>query len=191
MGEIETVVKKRLKKNRLQGIILSTVGAVGRLSIAVLAPNVFQAMHKFGVRPHKRQKEVISTARKRLLSAGLLKYAGGYLCLTPKGEAKLDLLELYDYQITKPKRWDKKWRVLIFDIPEYRKSIRDKVRRTLMMIGFIRLQDSVWVYPYPCDDMVALLKAEFKIGKDLLYLVVESIENDAKLTKEFNLPLQR
>jgi len=77
--------------------------------------------------------------------------------------------------------------VLIFDIPEKRKGTREKVRRTLISLGFERLQDSVWVFPYDCEDLITLLKVDFKIGKDILYLVVESLEYDLPLRKKFGL----
>jgi hypothetical protein len=49
------------------------------------------------------------------------------------------------------------------------------------------MQDSVWIFPYDCEELVALLKADFKVGKDLLYMVVEKIENDHALRLHFNL----
>lgn len=54
-------------------------------------------------------------------------------------------------------------------------------------IGFYRLQDSVWLYPYDCEDFIALLKADLKIGNAILYMVVEKIENDAKIKTHFSL----
>ena len=54
-------------------------------------------------------------------------------------------------------------------------------------LGFIRLQDSVWVYPYDCEDLMALLKADLKLGSAVLYMVVEHIENDKHLRAEFGL----
>ena len=51
----------------------------------------------------------------------------------------------------------------------------------------MRLQDSVWIYPYPCEDLINLLKADFKVGKDLLYLIVNFIENDKWLKRLFGL----
>ena len=119
---------------------------------------------------------------------GLLEYTNkGLLKLTPKGEAKLRQLELHEYKIKKPKQWDKKGRVLIFDIREERRPLRDKIRRTLITIGFVRLQDSVWVYPHDCEDLITLLKADFKIGKDVLYMIVDTIENDVWLKKHFSI----
>ena len=81
--------------------------------------------------------------------------------------------------------------MLVFDIPEYRRSLREKIRLTLLNIGFVRLQDSVWIYPYDCEDLVNLLKVDFQVGKDLLYLIVDSIENDRNFRKSFGLPLEK
>lgn len=123
-----------------------------------------------------------------LVKNGLLARSDrGFLQLTPKGETRLRQCKLHDYKIAKPKKWDKKWRMLIFDVQEERRFLRDKIRRTLVAIGFQRLQYSVWVYPYDCEDLITLLKADFKIGKDLLYIISDSIENDTWLKKCFNL----
>ena len=80
---------------------------------------------------------------------------------------------------------DRKWRVVIFDIKEYRRKTRDKLRITLTSLGFIKLQNSVWVFPYECEDVMVMLKASYKIGNDVLYMTVDKIENDKWLKKKF------
>lgn len=187
MGKQEEQFRKLNRKRHLQQILLGTVKVAGALSVALLAPNALKVFKQFGLTPKPRQKEIIKIARGRLIRAGLLVYEDGVLSLTNKGELKLRQLEAANFSIWKPKKWDQKWRMLIFDIPEKRKGLRDKVRNTLVSIGFRYLQHSVWVYPYPCDDLIALLKADFRIGQDLLYLIVESVENDEKLRQIFGL----
>ncbi|MEK7065880.1 MAG: hypothetical protein AAB938_00845 [Patescibacteria group bacterium] len=188
MGQMEQKSKQRTRVKNLQGIILDTVAAAGVISIALLAPNTLTALKKFGMLPGPRQKETISITRKRLVKAGLLAYDDrGLLRLTARGEKKLHYARMRDFKLKKPRRWDRKWRVLIFDIREKKRSTRDKVRYTLSAIGFVRLQDSVWVYPYPCDDFITLLKADFSLGRELLYLIVDSIEFDRDLRKQFGL----
>ena len=54
-----------------------------------------------------------------------------------------------------------------------------------MNIGFMRLQDSVWIYPYDCEDLIALFKADSKIGKDILYMIVEALEYDEPVKSYF------
>lgn len=187
---LEDKSRKRGRRLLLQRIVLATVATAGLLSMAVVAPKAIQALAKLGILDTKKRRgEYINRARNRLIAAGMLKRdERGFLRLTSEGETRLRRLELAEFKSKKPRRWDHKWRVLIFDVPEHRKTTRDKIRRTLITIGFARLQDSVWVYPYPCEELIALLKSDFKIGKDLLYLIVEQIENDSALRKRFSLP---
>ncbi len=187
MTKLEVQTKKRKQRAAIKKIILNTVAVAGLLSVALVAPNVLGAMAKAGMLPHKQQKSVIDRSRERLLKHGFLKYIDGRLQLTDKGVAELQKLERANFSLKKPKKWDGLWRVLIFDVPESMRSTREKLRRTLRSVGFIRLQDSVWLYPYDCEDFVVLLKSDFKIGKNMLYLIVESMENDLPHKKHFGL----
>ncbi len=186
MGKLEEASRKRTKKNQLKKIILRTVKIAGLLSIALVAPNVIGAMGKLGLIPSPRQGDVVERTSDRLVRKGLMEWRDGKLRLTAKGERQLLELELREL-VKRQRRWDGKWRVLIFDIPERRRGLRQKVRNTLSDIGFARLQDSVWAYPYDCEDLVALLKADFHIGDDMLYMIVDSIERDTKLKQIFKL----
>ena len=188
MGRLETIHKKNARRANLKALVLGTVAVAGVLSVAVIAPNVLVAMKDLGMLPAKRQKEFIRASRERLVRQGMLAYHDGLLRLTPKGERELRRLRLTEFAIKKPRHWDGRWRVLIFDIPEHRRGTRDKIRLTLRAMGFVRLQQSVWIYPYDCEDIVALLKADFKIGKDLLYMIVEVLEYDTPVRKIFGLP---
>ena len=183
----ETRGRKRLRKRNLKKIVLETVAAAGILAVALAAPNALGAFRKLGIIPSPYDASNITRARTRLIRDGLLVQGGGYLRLTDKGKKALRLLQLGTLRLKKPARWDGRWRILIFDIPEYRKSVREKIRRTLAHIGFIRLQDSVWAYPYDCEDTVALLKADFKTGKNMLYMIVDELEGDLSLKKSFKL----
>ena len=187
MGRLEREHKKRARKANIKKVVLKTVAVTGVLSVAVLVPNALGTLSKLGVVPHKRQKETVVNTKTRLVRQGLLAREDGLLRLTPKGERVLRRLELKDYALKKLRCWDGKWRMLIFDIPERRKRAREQVRKTLATIGFVRLQDSVWLYPYDCEDLVTLLKADFHIGKDLLYLIVDSLEGDTRFKRHFNL----
>ncbi|MEK9131864.1 MAG: CRISPR-associated endonuclease Cas2 [Patescibacteria group bacterium] len=187
MEQIGRTDKNQNRNTNIRLVILKTVATAGLLSLALLAPNAVSLIKMFGWKTGKRSDEVIKRARKRLIEKGLLCYKNGYLELTQEGEQMLRTLELRNFKFKKPKQWDKKWRVLVFDIPEKRRLTRDKIRMTLQSIGFIRLQDSVWIYPYKCEDLVTLLKADFKVGKDMLYLTVDNVENDSGIKKYFGL----
>lgn len=187
MGTLEEVGKKRKRKRDLKHAILTAVKLSALAGVVLMAPNTLAALQKMGLLSKmSNDTSAIGRARRRLVGQGLLKQADGRLHLTPRGMVAAAVLES-QYSLRRPKRWDGRWRVLTFDVPEYRKGVRDKIRRTLMHIGFLRLQDSVWVYPYDCEDLIVLLKADFKIGKEVLYMIVDELEGDGRLRKEFGL----
>lgn len=192
MSEIEKELKKERKKINIQKIILGSIATVGILSIALLAPNALQALKPLGLdKKLKNFKNDTNRSLSGLLSSGLVvfieKDGKKYLKLTEKGKLKLMRLEQYNFKLNKPPKWDKKWRIVIFDIPQFRKAQREKLRFTLKQIGFIKLQHSVWVYPYDCEDLITLLKLDFKIGREILYIIADKIENDKFLKKYFEL----
>ena len=139
MGKLEEKNKKSVRRTELQETILQTVAAVGVIGIGLLAPNVVGALYKLGIISHPRENEVIKSAANRLRKKGLLKFEDRHYSLTETGEKILRHWQMTDYKIKQPKKWDKKWRVVIFDIPEKKKAIRVEVRRILTGAGFQRL----------------------------------------------------
>lgn len=187
MGKIEERSRKRSNRKHLQKLILETIADVGMLSVALVAPNVTKAMHKLGLVPQRRQSEYVSSSASKLVKRGLLFYDGKRYCMTSKGENVLRQWQFADFKLEKPKKWDRKWRVIIFDIPEKKRKIRDQVRTLFKSAGFYLLQDSVWVYPYDCEDILTLLKSDLGVGKNILYLIVDELENDKHLREFFDL----
>ena len=187
MGKIEARSKKKGSREHLQKLILQTVADIGMLSVALLAPNVAKAMYKLGLVPKKRQNEYTSSSASKLVKRGLLFYDGKRYCLTPKGGDIFRRWQFADFKLEKPKRWDRKWRVIVFDIPEKKRKIRDQIRTLFRTADFYLLQDSVWVYPYDCEDILTLLKTDLGVGKYILYLIVDELENDKHLREFFDL----
>ncbi len=187
MSILEERSRKKTRRKDLQHMILNTVKVAGFLSIGVLAPNVLGSLKKLGFLPNPRRKEYVTSSASRLTKRGFLKFENGRYNLTLPGEKLLRRWELEEYKLVKPKRWDKKWRVVIFDIPEKKRKIRTQITLLFRQAGLYRLQDSVWVYPYDCEDIIGLLKTDYGVGKDLLYMIVDELENDRHLRKEFSL----
>ena len=107
--------------------------------------------------------------------------------LTERGKEEWRLFETKKKLLQRPKRWDKKWRLLVFDISEKRKNVRDMIRKTLVSFGFYRLQDSVWVYPFECEDVLELLRTKFRVRYEALYVRADRVANDGELRREFKL----
>ena len=187
MGKLEKESSRRKKRADIQRIILATISKASVMTVELLAPGVIEVMEDLGLMPKRRQPDIIKRSQSRMIERGLLLWDNRRLRLTPKGERRLRLIEARDFQFKKPKKWDGRWRVLIFDIPERSKNTREQIRHTLLSIGFQRLQDSVWVYPYDCEDFITVLKLDFRIGKDLLYVIADHIEQDISLRTHFGL----
>lgn len=191
MGLVESGAKKKRFKRNLRNAALMAIGLAGTIAVMAVALNMFQLLGRTGAltRLKYRSKGVLS----RLKYKGEIEFVerdgGKYVRLTALGEKILNLhrekLKLIDNE---PKKWDRRYRLVIFDIPEKRKQIREHLRFEMQEVGFLRIQDSAWVYPYDCEEFIALLKADLHIGKDVLYAVVEEIENDKWIRKHFNLP---
>ena len=185
MGSVESEVRKQVRRTRINSAIIGTLAVSGGLAIAVLAPNVLGALGRTGLLPQRKQ--AVKKSLTKLIERGYVVLKDGRAQLTPKGERFAALLGEGRLAPKKPRRWDGKWRVLIFDIPERRRGARARIRKTLLHLGCTRLQDSVWVYPYDCEDLVTLFKVDLRLGKDLLYMVVDKMEHDIPLRRHFGL----
>ncbi|MDP3958018.1 MAG: CRISPR-associated endonuclease Cas2 [bacterium] len=185
---MELELRSDAKRKNLQKAVLSTIYAAGFISIALLAPNVAGALAKFGGNTKKNRNYSAKRSIDRLREKGLIAFdrseRGTFARITPLGEVALQRF-CEGGALPKPKRWDGKWRIVIYDLKEHKRPVREKLRRTLGGFGFTKLQDSVWVYPYDCEDLIALVKADFKIGKEILYLIADKLENDRPLRKIF------
>ncbi|MDO8729389.1 MAG: hypothetical protein Q7K26_05945 [bacterium] len=187
MEKLEESNRRKIRRRDLQQLILQTIATAGVLSIGLLAPNVLKAMKKFGLITNRRQKEYISSSASKLVKRGLLFYDGKTYCPTLSGQSLLHRWQFADFKLQKPKKWDRKWRVIIFDIPENKRKVRDLIRHLFHQAGLRRLQDSVWAYPYDCEDILTLLKTDLGVGKYVLYLIVDELENDKHLREDFDL----
>ncbi len=192
MANVEIGAQKKRRKGYIQQAILATVALSGVALIAAIAPNAPAALAKLPSIKRAQLKARYRTALGRLAIIGLVTFekrnGKSYARITDAGRKKLAFeLEKDKLDLSKKRRWNERWRVVIFDVPERRRKTRDRLRILMQEIGFVRLQDSVWVFPYDCEEFITLLKAELKIGAAVLYMVVEEIENDKHLREHFGL----
>ena len=89
------------------------------------------------------------------------------------------------FAVQKPKKWDHKWRIVIFDIPVEKKGEAEAFRRDLRLLGMANLQKSIWVYPYDCKDQIFYLAQRLKIESSIRFIVADSITGEKDLRKRF------
>ena len=180
----------------MKNLLLRSLATVGVISIALIAPKMTRLLKELD-RPAKNRAQLyrrITQGLKRLEQDGLITLTGEYakrrVKITEKGRAIIEKIEFGEYVIPEPAFWDGKWRVLIFDISERRRRARVQLRRLLDGAGFVRVQDSVWVHPYPCDEFISLVRAHLKSGVgEMRIFVAEALESDKDLREHFNLGL--
>lgn len=84
-------------------------------------------------------------------------------------------------------KWDGRWRLVIFDIPNEKKVARDTLRFMLKRLGFHQLQESVWVTPWPCQHHIDLLRELYTVPQHVIMVEAVMIEHDERLRTKFNL----
>ncbi|MFC1751729.1 hypothetical protein ACFLY5_01120 [Patescibacteria group bacterium] len=107
--------------------------------------------------------------------------------LTKKGQQYALRHKVDEIEIKKSEIWDKKWRMVIFDIPEKRRKARNALRSKLRELGFVELQKSVLVYPYPCEDEIEFIVEFFKIRWYVRYAEISKLTNEEELKLHFGL----
>lgn len=109
------------------------------------------------------------------------------LILTAEGKRQARVQYLFGKSIRfkNPKMWDKKWRIILFDIPEDDRAFRDVLRSHLRELGFYKLQQSVFISPYPCEKQLLELISLYKVGSFVRIVTANWVDNEEKLKKHF------
>ncbi len=175
-------------------VALCIVALSVSLGIVVFAAGIGNAVQVFRMFKSSRKydKKQIREAMNTLKRAHFIEYVSDKngvttVRITKKGESKLKAFAIDLITIQKPKHWDGKWRMVMFDLPIRFSKARNALRFQLKKLGFVQFQKSVWIYPYPCIDEILFILDYYKVGKYVEILEVSSITNDQKLKKYFNL----
>lgn len=185
----------RIERKRLYvSFILRSVGILSAVAVGTLlgTRNALPALKKFKRACGIEHKQLIRAVR-RLEQRGLLRRkqrddGNEYLLLTEAGERAFLLEKSRALTITKPKRWDGCWRVLIFDITENKKNMRDAIRKHLRRLGFYQIQKSVFVIPFSCTEEIGFLKRFYEANNELCLIQASSLgEKELVARKYFSL----
>lgn len=109
----------------------------------------------------------------------------GEVQLTEKGRKKVLKMGLETLTISKPDRWDGKWRMVFYDVFDKHKNSREKFRGYLKGAGFYPLQESVYLHAYPCEKEIEFLKYFLGMGGEVRIVIAEKIENDQEFRDYF------
>ncbi len=174
---------------RIQATILAVIGVAGVVAVGVVAPNVAGLLAKHGANVIRKanEKQNIAKAIKTLKKQGKIKVVDGHYELTDMGRIAFQGGVARAIHIHNKPKWDGKWRMVMFDVSEKHRERREQLRSMLQSFGFQQLQKSVWVYPYPCEELIALLQIELRVRKEAVYLVADAVQGEEKWLATFSL----
>jgi phenylacetic acid degradation operon negative regulatory protein len=183
--------QKKLNQSErlLQILLLGTIIT----ATSLLAPQLPYLLIKAYLKKHFNQncsKQQIRDVAYRLKKKKFIAYEKHenkwQLVITQLGKKYLTKRKINNIEIKKTK-WDGKWRLVTFDIPEDFKNARHIFRKKLEQLGFFHFQRSVFILPYPCEKELSRLSEYLKINTFVHILTTERFVNDKKLVKTFRL----
>jgi DNA-binding transcriptional regulator PaaX len=107
--------------------------------------------------------------------------------LTKGGRRELLIYKLDEMKLAKPQHWDKKWRLVLFDIPHGQKKARDALRDKLKNLDFYPLQRSVFLTPFPCEKEIDFIGTIFNVRKYILIVYANHFEGEEKFRHYFKI----
>lgn len=173
LGHLERDVLEQLSAGDLLYGFLLSAHSTGRM---------FRLARERAAQRHRQKRAV-----ERLITKGYIRTRGKQLSITNAGRLILEASVRSTRNLLETAQWDGKWRIVVFDIPETHAHLRRKIRSILKRAGFIKMQQSVWVFPHDCEELAALLKKESQLSHRVLYGVLERIENASALKAAFKL----
>ena len=109
------------------------------------------------------------------------------LTLSGLGHGKALRYSLEDIHIAEPLAWDKKWRLVFFDIPEDMRPIRKIFKSKLDELGFAQIQKSVYAHPYPCHNEIEYIRSLYSLEGYIRLGVLDKLEGEEVLKERFGL----
>ena len=179
--------------------ILTGIGVAGVIGLSFMAPTAVLLAKPFLDEKKQREREAwkhynpsylrrsIQRLQKQKLVEIVYRDDAETVILTQFGKRRILKYALNELTIAKPKQWDGRWRMIIYDVDEKKKKLRDVFRRALITLGFLKLQESVWVYPYSCEEQITFLREYYGVGNEVLYVIATKLEDDTPYKEYFDL----
>ena len=182
MRKIGTIQQKILIL-LLGGVTLSLSGSHGHSS------RVFKAIRKEWRRidRHNFNRSLRSLCEQKLLEETRRPDGTVTLRLTEQGKRYASYSSLFGstIKIKRPEKWDRLWRLVMFDIPEKKRAFRNILRSHLKTIGFIELQKSAFIFPYPCEREISCLTELYNATSYVRVATLQTIDNETTLKQHF------
>lgn len=139
---------------------------------------IYRAMRRARMHDRKIKRGLYNLSRR-----GLIRQRGDGYEITGKGRKWAINAKIKYFKLTN-KTWDKKWRIIIFDIPSVMERQRKSFRYRLKQIGAYMIQESVFVFPYPCEVEVGEWCQELGLADHVDMITTDHIGSKEILAKK-------
>lgn len=180
--------KLRIRKDSFAVQILKGIAITGLVAVAATSPYFGFNLVKGLIREYdKRQWRKARKSLWYLKSRGYVRILsespdGMKVEITRAGERVVKHVDVTELKLPSPAMWDRKWRVIVFDVPNWKSKNRAAFRERIKELGFRLVQKSVWVYPHECREQVMILRKFYDIEQYVTYLeTTHSGDEDAWL----------
>ncbi len=171
--------------------ILKILAGGSVIALSFLVPALPMVIAPFILKSNRFDHRYFSQSITRMNNQKLVEIVEENDCtlvrITDLGRVRALRYKLSEVQVKRPQEWDKKWRIVIFDIPEKYKRVRELFRWHLKSMNFYQLQKSVWVHPYSCFDEIEFLRQIYKVDLNITYILAEKLEDSDYLKERFEL----
>lgn len=183
-------MEERSRQNLKKLLMYFGVGA-GVVVLSLVTPQLPYILLKSYLNGKKFNKNKFNRSLKNLQHHNFIRYRKEgdsiKINLTKQGQIAINNYKFYLMEIKKQEKWDKKWRMVIFDIPHKKKNTRDALRRKLNQLGFLQFQKSVFICPYECEKEIRVVTDLFEVSEYVKFMVIEKIDDEHLLKGEFDL----
>ncbi len=182
--------RSEITKDIFQWLLLGGMVIIAATSpyFGIHAWRAFQRQQRYKKYPKRNFSDVFT----RLYRKGLIETEqNGHnlrITLTEEGRRRAGYLQIDALKIRRPKTWDKKWRLVMFDIAQPKLKHRNALRGKLEELGFALYQKSVWLHAFDCKDEIAILKDFFGLqDKEISLIIAAKIDREEYFKKRFKL----
>ncbi|MBU2036597.1 hypothetical protein KJ866_00075 [Patescibacteria group bacterium] len=180
-------------------IILAAVFISGAIALSIAAPNIFSGLGGLRKSFFKNKKSKIKKSDWQKIRMNLYNLKNNKLIkwsesgdkiilkITPKGRRLFIKKRMRDLKIKKQQKWDRLWRIVMFDIPNNLGIKRDIFRQKLKNLGFYQFQKSAYIIPYPCQQELEATLEYYNLYDYVTYIEATHISGEQKCQRYFGL----
>ncbi|MEK7568933.1 MAG: hypothetical protein AAB497_02370 [Patescibacteria group bacterium] len=182
---MENYERGELAKEILKGLALG-----GFIVLCFAMPNLAQVVDIFKPRNSRdryRVRQALCGLQKKKMVRVISRKGHDVVEITALGKKKVLGYDLEKIKLNPRQKWDGKWRIVMFDIPQTKKRVRDAISFKIKDIGMYPIQKSVFVFPHPCKDEIDFVGEVFGVRRNIIYIEATHIDGAEKVKRNFGI----